>query len=58
MEFGVQVQRQVEASYLKLPYTMEIESTPGRVVIEAGWQPYTRRELWEIDAQIAEAEGL
>jgi hypothetical protein len=47
--FGVDVQRQVEASYLRLPYTLDREKTEGRVVIEAQWKPYTPRELWEID---------
>src|SRR5947207_10660996 len=46
--FGVQVQRQIEASYLQLPYDVDTEATPGRVVITAGWKPYTQRELWEI----------
>ena len=44
---GVEVQRQVEASYLKLPYTLDRQSTEGRVVIDAAWKPYSRRELWE-----------
>jgi hypothetical protein len=62
MEFGVEVQRQIEASYLKLPYTLDVEATEGRVVIEAAWKPYTKRELWEIErrfmAQIDEAEEM
>jgi hypothetical protein len=53
---GVEVQRQVEASMLRLPYTLDRESTSGRVVIEAAWKPYSRRELWEMEAEIAEAE--
>lgn len=60
MEFGVKVQRQVEASYLQLPYTLDTETTEGRVVIEAAWKPYTRGELWEMEredmALIDEAE--
>jgi hypothetical protein len=47
--FGVEVQRQVEASYLRLPYSLDREKTPGRVVITAEWRPYTRRELWEME---------
>ena len=58
--YGVEVQRQVEASFLRLPYTLDRENTEGRVVIDAQWKPYTPRELWEIeDAQrqfIDEAE--
>lgn len=57
---GVEVQRQVEASYLKLPYTLDRETTEGRVVIEAAWKPYSQRELRErereIEAFIDEAE--
>jgi hypothetical protein len=48
--FGVEVQRQVEASYLRLPYTLDREKTDGRIVITAEWKPYTRRELWEMEA--------
>jgi len=59
---GVEVQRQVEASYLRLPYSLDRESTQGRVVIEAAWKPYTRREVWEqerrIEEQIDEIEEL
>jgi hypothetical protein len=58
--YGVEVQRQVEASYLRLPYTLDREQTEGRVVIEAAWKPYSPRELWELEAEardaIAEAE--
>ena len=46
--FGVEVQRQIEAGYLRLPYTLDRAKTDGRVVIEAGWKPYTPRELWEL----------
>jgi hypothetical protein len=57
---GVEVQRQVEASYLRLPYSLDREKTPGRIVIEALWKPYSRRELWEQEheeqAAIDEAE--
>jgi len=57
---GVEVQRQVEASYLRLPYSLDREKTEGRVVIEAAWKPYSQRELWErereIDAFVDEAE--
>jgi hypothetical protein len=49
--YGVEVQRQVEASYLRLPYTLDREKTKGRIVIEAQWKPYTPRELWEIEAR-------
>ena len=56
---GVEVQRQVEASYLRLPYSLDREKTPGRIVIEASWKPYSRRELWEQeqDAQAATDEA-
>lgn len=47
--YGVEIQRQIEASYLKLPYTLDREKTPGRIVIEAAWKPYSKRELWEIE---------
>jgi len=57
---GVEVQRQVEASYLRLPYTLDRATTEGRVVVEASWKPYTQRELREqereLDALIDEAE--
>ncbi|MEJ7791103.1 MAG: hypothetical protein WKF65_03930 [Gaiellaceae bacterium] len=32
---GVEVQRRVEASYLRLPYTLDRATTEGRVVVEA-----------------------
>jgi hypothetical protein len=44
---GVEVQRQVEASYLRLPYSLDREKTPGQVKVEAAWKPYSPRELWE-----------
>jgi hypothetical protein len=60
--YGVEVQRQVEASYLRLPYTIDREQTEGRVVIEAAWKPYTWRELREqemaLEDAISEAEEL
>jgi hypothetical protein len=54
--YGVEVQRQVESSYLRLPYTLDRETTPGRVVIEAAWKAYTPRELWE--QRLDEEEAL
>lgn len=47
--YGVEVQRQVEASYLRLPYTFDLEQEKnrGRVMIDAGWKYYTPKELWE-----------
>ncbi len=51
---GVEVQRQVEASYLMLPYTLDREKTEGRVVIDATWKPYSQRELWERERRIEE----
>jgi hypothetical protein len=58
--YGVEVQRQLEASYLRLPYTLDRSATEGRHVIEAAWKPYTQRELWEreahYEAQLADAE--
>ena len=57
---GVEVQRQVEASYLRLPYWLDRKSTSGRIVVEAGWKPYSPRELWEMrereEQLIADAE--
>jgi hypothetical protein len=53
--YGVEVQRQVEASYLRLPYDHDSENTRGRIVIEAGWKKYTPRDLWEM-AEEARAE--
>src|SRR4051794_39828354 len=50
LAYGVEVQRQVEASYLRLPYTLDRAKTEGRVVVEAQWKPYTQRELWEIES--------
>ncbi|HWG56593.1 MAG TPA: hypothetical protein VNT58_08765 [Gaiellaceae bacterium] len=49
--YGVEVQRQVEASYLRLPYTLDRTKTQGRVVLSAEWKPYTPRELWEMEEQ-------
>jgi hypothetical protein len=46
------VQRQVESSFLRLPYSLDRENTEGRVVIEATWKPYTRRELWEREQEL------
>ena len=46
------MQRQVEASYLRLPYSLDREKTEGRIVIEAAWKPYTQRELWEREQEI------
>jgi hypothetical protein len=54
--YGVEVQRQVESSYLRLPYTLDRANTPGRVVIEASWKAYTQRELWE--QRMEEEEAL
>ena len=57
---GVEVQRQVEASYLQLPYTLDREKTEGHIVIDAAWKPYTPRELYEMEeearADLYEAE--
>lgn len=49
--YGVEVQRQVEASYLRLPYTLDREKAEGRVVVEAAWKRYTPRELWELESE-------
>jgi hypothetical protein len=54
LTYGVEVHRQIEASYLRLPYTMDAEKTEGRTVIEAAWKPYTQRELWEREREIEE----
>jgi hypothetical protein len=53
---GVEVQRQVEASLLLLPYSLDREKTEGRVVIQAAWKPYSPRELWELENAIDEAQ--
>ena len=52
---GVEVQRQVEASFLLLPYTLDREKTRGRVVVDAAWKPYTTRELWQQEEELNEA---
>jgi hypothetical protein len=52
LEYGVEVQRQVEASYLRLSYKVDVATTEGRVVVDAAWRPYTQRELWEIEAEM------
>lgn len=58
--FGVEVQRQIEASYLRLSYALDRQSAEGRIVIEAAWKLYSRRDLWEreqdIERMIDEAE--
>jgi hypothetical protein len=53
--YGVEVQRQVEASYLRLPYTLDRDKTEGRIVIEAGWKRFSQRELWERERAIEQA---
>jgi len=50
--YGVEVQRQIEASFLRLPYSLDLKSAEGRIVIEAAWKAYTRRELWEREQEI------
>ena len=37
-----------------LPYTLDRETTEGRVVIEAAWKPYTQRERWERERRMEE----
>ena len=56
--YGVEVQRQVEASFLRLPYTLDREKTEGRVVIQAAWKPWTPRELREIEDAAFEDEYI
>lgn len=51
----MEVQRQIEASYLRLPYSLDRATTPGRIEIEAGWKPYSARELWEREAAMEAA---
>ena len=34
---------------LRLPYDWDTEKMPGRVVIDAKWQPYTKRELLDME---------
>jgi hypothetical protein len=46
---GVEVERQSQASMLRLPYSWDLTKMRGRVVIDAKWVPYTRREVWEMD---------
>lgn len=46
---GVEVERQAQASLLALPYEWDTSKMRGRVVIEAKWVPYTRREVFEMD---------
>jgi hypothetical protein len=53
--YGVEVQRQVEASYLRLPYTLDRQKTEGRIVVDAAWKPYSQRELWEREREIERA---
>src|SRR4051812_32144393 len=48
LAYGVEVQRQIEASYLSLPYSFERAPGSGRIVIDAGWKRYTPRDLWEM----------
>jgi antitoxin component of RelBE/YafQ-DinJ toxin-antitoxin module len=58
--YGVEAQRQIEASYLRLPYDADTSSEKGRIVIDAGWKRYTPHDLWqmrmEMEAAIEEAE--
>src|SRR6516162_2281625 len=46
---GVEVERQVQASKLRLPYDWDMQKMRGRVVIQAEWKAYTRREVLEMD---------
>lgn len=50
--YGVDVQRQVEASFLRLPYSLDREQTEGRIVIDAAWRPYTQRDRWEREQEL------
>jgi hypothetical protein len=47
--YGVEVQRQIEASLLRLPYDHDPGASPGRIVIDAAWKRYSPRELWEVE---------
>jgi predicted transcriptional regulator len=47
---GVEVERQAQASLLALPYEWDTSKMRGRVVIDAKWVPYTRREVLEADS--------
>src|SRR4051812_24905297 len=47
--YGVEVQRQIEASYLRLPYTVDVGGDDGRIVIDAAWKLYTARDRWEME---------
>ncbi len=53
---GVEVERQVQASMLRLPYDWDTAKMPGRIRIEAKWEPYTRRELMEAEFGPADEE--
>lgn len=46
---GVEVERQAQASMLALPYQWDTSKMRGRVVIDAKWEPYTRREVLDMD---------
>jgi hypothetical protein len=37
-----------------LPYTLDRDTTEGRVVIEAAWKPYTQIELWQREREVDE----
>jgi hypothetical protein len=56
--YGVEVQRQVEASFLRLPYDTDTSPGKGRIAIEAGWKRWTPRELWDMrdEAEAAQWE--
>ncbi len=54
---GVEVERQVQASMLRLPYELDTTKMRGRIVIEAKWEPLTRREVANMDELPDDPEG-
>jgi hypothetical protein len=55
LKYGAEVERRIQADLLMQPLGSDPESKPGRVVIEARYAPYTRRELWEQRQDMEEA---
>lgn len=48
LRHGVDVERQTEASMLRFPIEWDQSRMRGRIVIEAKFEPYTRREWMEL----------
>lgn len=61
LQYGVAVERDLEAAELRMPYTagpVDRDAVETRVVIEGKFLFYSRRELEEFEAQAMEDAGF